>query len=159
AMRPDAQLFTTDPELSLRLPENDCADPEVTVLIPAFNEKLTIGDFVDWCYQGLKDAGVSGEVLIVDSSSDGTGDIALAHGARELEAPKRGLGRAYLDAQPFVRGKYILMGDCDCTYDFRQLKPFADAFRSGYEFVMGSRFKGSIDDGAMPPLHRYFGTP
>ncbi len=159
AIRADAQLLSVDPELSLRLPSIDCADPEVTILIPALNEKLTIADFVDWCHQGLKAAGRSGEVLIVDSSNDGTGDIALAHGARVLKAPKRGLGRAYIDAQPFVRGKFIIMGDCDCTYDFRELKPFVDAFRSGHEFVMGSRFKGTIDDGAMPALHRYFGTP
>src|SRR5262249_22712234 len=130
AMRPEAELLSTDPELSLRIPQNDCADPELTILIPAFNERLTISDFVDWCRQGLQDAGISGEVLIVDSSSDGTGDLALAHGARVLKAPKRGLGRAYIDAQPFVRGKYVLMGDCDCTYDFRQIKPFTDALHS-----------------------------
>jgi len=159
AIRADAQVLSVDPALSLRLPVNDCADPEVTILIPALNEKLTIGDFVDWCQQGLKDAGVAGEILIVDSSTDGTGDIALAHGARVLKAPKRGLGRAYIDAQPFVRGKFIVMGDCDCTYDFRELKPFVEAFRAGHEYVMGSRFKGKIDDGAMPALHRYFGTP
>src|SRR5712692_12126042 len=97
AIRADAQLLSVDPELSLRLPSIDCADPEVTILIPALNEKLTIADFVDWCHQGLKAAGRSGEVLIVDSSNDGTGDIALAHGARVLQAPKRGLGRAYID--------------------------------------------------------------
>ena len=58
-----------------------------------------------------------------------------------------------------MRGKYVIMGDCDCTYDFRELKPFLESFRKGSEYVMGSRFKGTIDPGAMPPLHQYFGTP
>ena len=76
-----------------------------------------------------------------------------------LETPKRGLGRAYIDALPFIRGKYVLMGDGDCTYDFRELAPFVEKFRAGSEFVMGSRFSGSIEPGSMPALHRYLGTP
>ena len=76
-----------------------------------------------------------------------------------LKAPKRGLGRAYIDSLPFIRGKYLLLGDCDCTYDFRELAPFVEKFRAGAEFVMGSRFRGYIEPGAMPPLHRYLGTP
>jgi glycosyltransferase involved in cell wall biosynthesis len=97
--------------------------------------------------------------VIVDSSTDATAEIALAKGARVLKAPKRGLGRAYIDAMPYIRGRYIIMGDCDCTYDFRELAPFVAKFRSGAEFVMGSRFRGSIAPGSMPPLHRYLGTP
>jgi glycosyltransferase involved in cell wall biosynthesis len=76
-----------------------------------------------------------------------------------LKAPKRGLGRAYIDGLPFVRGKYMILGDCDCTYDFRELKPFMEKFHEGYAYIMGSRFAGYIEDGAMPPLHRYLGTP
>jgi hypothetical protein len=83
----------------------------------------------------------------------------VAHGARVLKTPKRGLGRAYIDAIPFIRGRYVLMGDADCTYDFREIQAFVDKFRAGSEFIMGSRFKGAIEQGAMPPLHRYFGTP
>jgi hypothetical protein len=69
------------------------------------------------------------------------------------------LGRAYIDAIPFIRGKYVLMGDADCTYDFRNLKPFVENFRAGCEYIMGSRFRGYIEPGSMPPLHRYLGTP
>ena len=76
-----------------------------------------------------------------------------------LKTPKRGLGRAYQDALPYVRGKYVLMGDCDCTYDFRELGAFVEKFRGGAEFIMGSRFRGYIEPGSMPPLHRYLGTP
>ncbi len=132
---------------------------ELSIVVPALNEALTVGEFVDWCRQGLQDAGVSGQILIVDSSTDETPAIAVARGAEVLRVPKRGLGRAYIDAIPYIRGKFIVMGDADLTYDFRELAPFVREFRQGAEFVMGSRFSGTIEEGAMPPLHRYFGTP
>ncbi len=148
-----------DPLITLLVPANDAIDPEVTILVPAVNEAITIGDFVAWCHEGLAAAGVAGEILIVDSSEDASPQIAVAAGARVLHTPKRGLGRAYIDAVPYVRGKYVVMGDADCTYDFRQLAPFVDAMRNGTEYAMGSRWKGSIESGAMPALHQYFGTP
>ena len=132
---------------------------ELSIVVPALNEKITIGEFVDWCREGIRRAGVSAQILIVDSSTDETPQVALARGAEVLRVPKRGLGRAYIDAIPFIRGQWVIMGDADLTYDFRELKPFVEKFRAGYEMVMGSRFKGEIEPGAMPPLHRYFGTP
>ncbi len=146
-------------DVQLIVPEDDVGDPELSIVIPALNEQMTIGDFVDWCKEGLARVGVKGEILIVDSSDDRTGEIAVEHGARVLKTPHRGLGRAYIDALPFIRGRYVLMGDADCTYDFRRLGPFVDKLREGNEFVMGSRWKGSIEKGAMPRLHQYFGTP
>jgi Glycosyl transferase family 2 len=143
----------------LETPADDRADPELSIVIPALNEELTITDFVKWCHEGLASAGIVGEIVIVDSSTDRTAELALQAGARVLHTPKRGLGRAYIDALPFIRGKWIVMGDADCTYDFRQLAPFVDRFREGFEYVMGSRWKGSIEPGSMPPHHRYFGTP
>jgi hypothetical protein len=157
---PRARGFGRAPDdIELVPPDDDCANPEISLVVPALNEPVTIGTFVDWCKEGLRKANVPGEILIVDSSSDRTPEIAVAHGARVLRVPKRGLGRAYIDALPFVRGKYVIMGDADCTYDFREIVPFLEAFQRGAEFVMGSRFKGTIDEGAMPPLHQYFGTP
>ena len=104
--------------------------------------------------------GCRGEILIVDSSTDRTPELALAGGARVLRTPKRGLGRAYIDAIPFMRGRYVVMGDADCTYDFRLLGAVRrEASRQGDEFVMGSRWLGSIEPGSMPRLHRYLGTP
>jgi glycosyltransferase involved in cell wall biosynthesis len=142
------------------LPEGAVLEPvELSIVVPAMNEEITIAEFVEWCREGLEKAGIAGQILIVDSSSDRTPEIAVAHGAEVLQAPKRGLGRAYIDAIPFIRGKFIVMGDADLTYDFRELTPFVEKFREGYEFIMGSRFRGSIEEGAMPPLHRYFGTP
>jgi glycosyltransferase involved in cell wall biosynthesis len=148
-----------DREVVMLIPAADAADPELSIVVPALNEESTIAPFIAWCREGIAKAGVRAEIVIVDSSTDRTPELALAAGARVLRTPKRGLGRAYIDALPFVRGRYVIMGDADCTYDFRDLEPFIAKFRAGCEFVMGSRFAGSIEDGAMPALHRYFGTP
>jgi glycosyltransferase involved in cell wall biosynthesis len=148
-----------DPDVELLRPDDDVEDPEVSIVIPAVNEELTISDFVAWCRQGLEDAGARGEILIIDSSTDRTAELALAGGARVLRTPKRGLGRAYIDALPFIRGRYVVMGDADCTYDFRLLGRFVEKLRQGDDFAMGSRWLGSIEPGSMPGLHRYLGTP
>ncbi len=132
---------------------------ELSIVVPALNERITVTEFVEWCKAGIAQAGVSAQILIVDSSTDETPQLALAAGAEVLRVPKRGLGRAYIDAIPFIRGQWIVMGDADLTYDFRELAPFVAEFKKGAEYVMGSRFSGSIEDGAMPGLHRYFGTP
>src|SRR5215470_19807102 len=108
-----ASEYNEAADVTLLVPVNDVPDPEVSIVIPALNEELTIEQFVDWCQEGLQQAGVSGEVLIIDSSTDRTAEIALARGARVLKSPKRGLGRAYIDAITYIRGKYILMGDAD----------------------------------------------
>jgi glycosyltransferase involved in cell wall biosynthesis len=146
-------------ETLLLTPENDTPSPILSIVVPALNEQLTIEDFIAWCHEGLRSVNVPGEILIIDSSSDRTAELALALGARVLRTPKRGLGRAYLDALPFIRGQWVLMGDCDCTYDFRELAPFVEKFKAGAEFIMGSRFRGYIEPGSMPPLHQYLGTP
>ncbi|HEU4577164.1 MAG TPA: glycosyltransferase family 2 protein [Polyangiaceae bacterium] len=154
-----APRLSEELEPQLLTPQQDVADPLLSIVVPALNEQLTIEDFISWCQEGLQKVGVAGEILIVDSSSDRTAELALARGARVLRTPKRGLGRAYQDALPFIRGRYVLMGDCDCTYDFREIAPFLEKFRAGAEFIMGSRFRGYIEPGSMPPLHRYLGTP
>jgi glycosyltransferase involved in cell wall biosynthesis len=153
------QVAPLDSELELLVPENDVEEPELSIVIPALNEELTIVDFVRWCHEGLAEAGIVGEILIVDSSTDTTAELAVAEGARVLRSPKRGLGRAYMDAIPFIRGRWIVMGDADCTYDFRRLAPFVERFKAGDEYVMGSRWKGSIEEGSMPWLHQHLGTP
>ena len=146
--------------IELLIPDSDsCLEPEISIVVPALNEEITIKEFIAWCWEGLKLAGANGEIIIVDSSSDRTPILALEGGARVLRTPKNGLGQAYLDAIPFIRGNFIVMGDCDLTYDFRKIKNFIDSYKAGNEYVMGSRFKGTIEDGAMPKLHRYFGTP
>jgi glycosyltransferase involved in cell wall biosynthesis len=149
----------TSVDVELRIPKIDVENPEISIVIPTLNEKINIAEFISWVKEGLATLPVSGEILIVDSSTDETAEIALELGARVLKVPKRGLGRAYIDSIPHIRGKYVVMGDADCTYDFRELKPFYDAFINGATYVMGSRYKGSIEKGAMPFHHQYLGTP
>jgi glycosyltransferase involved in cell wall biosynthesis len=155
----EARVTVDKESVHLVPPGASLGGEEVSIVVPALNEEITAGEFVDWCKEGLRRAGVTGQILIVDSSSDNTPNVVLEHGGEVLRTPKRGLGRAYIDAIPYIRGKWIIMGDADLTYDFRELMPFVQAFRGGAEFVMGSRFRGSIEKGAMPALHRYFGTP
>jgi glycosyltransferase involved in cell wall biosynthesis len=157
-----SQLERGDPvpaEPQLLLPAADVVDPLVSIVVPALNEEIVVSEFVRWCHEGLCQAGVRGEILIVDSSTDTTAELALAEGARVLKVPRRGLGRAYIDALPFIRGQYVILGDADCTYDFRNIGEFIERFRDGYEFVMGTRLRGFIQPGSMPALHRYLGTP
>ncbi len=149
----------TGPDQALLLPADDEPAPVLSIVIPAMNEEAVIGEFMDWCHEGIAKTGVAAEILIIDSSSDRTANIAQAKGARVLKTPARGLGRAYQDAMAVIRGQFVIMGDADCTYDFREIEPFVQRFQEGFEFVIGSRFAGSIEDGAMPALHRYFGTP
>ena len=128
------------------LPPGSSPGPvDLSLVVPALNEAITVGEFVAWCQQGLKAAGVTGQILIVDSSTDATPEIVLDQGGEVLRVPKRGLGRAYIDALPYIRGRWIVMGDADLTYDFRELVPFVAQFRAGAEYVMGSRFSGVID--------------
>jgi hypothetical protein len=144
------KLTTLDPRVE---------PPEVSIVVPCLNEEITIGEFVDWCHEGLAAADVRGEVLIIDSSSDRSPIIAAERGARVITVPKRGLGQAYIDAISQVLGDIVIMGDCDLTYDFRELYGFIEAIRDGHDFVMGTRTHGVIEPGAMPALHRYFGSP
>ncbi len=131
----------------------------VSIVVPALNEELSIGEFILWCKEGLRAADVDGEIIIVDSSTDRTAQIAESLGVRVIKVLKRGLGQAYIEAIPYIRGEYIIMGDCDLTYDFRHIKLFIAELDKGAEFVMGTRMKGYIEKGAMPKMHRYLGTP
>src|SRR4249920_1850863 len=119
ASQPTIAAMMTGPSNDFRLltPPDDVADPEVTILVPALNEEITIGRFVAWCRQGIAASGARVEILIVDSSTDRTAEIAQAGGARVLKVPRRGLGRAYIDAIPHIRGRFVIMGDADCTSD------------------------------------------
>jgi glycosyltransferase involved in cell wall biosynthesis len=134
-------------------------NPEITILIPSLNEELTISKFIDWCWEGIKKSKLKGEIIIIDSSWDKTPQLALKKGAYVLRTPKRGLGQAYIDAIPFVNGRFVILGDCDLTYDFRKIDLFVKKYRANYDFIMGSRYKGFIEKKAMPFLHQYFGTP
>jgi len=133
---------------------------ELTVLMPCLDEAETIGACVSKAAAYLQRSGVHGEVLVVDNgSSDGSPEIARRAGARVAEEPRRGYGNALRAGILAARGRYVIMGDADESYDFTALEPFVARLRDGVELVMGNRFQGGIAPGAMPPLHRYLGNP
>lgn len=134
-------------------------DPYITILVPTKNEELTVEKFIEWCKQGFEKSNIIGEILLADISDDRTAEIALAKGAKVIRVKNPGLGLAYAEAIPYTKGKIIILGDADCTYDFREIQIFIDAIEKGADFVIGSRFKGKIEKGAMPIHHRYFGSP
>jgi glycosyltransferase involved in cell wall biosynthesis len=133
---------------------------ELTVLMPCLNEAATVGTCVAKARSFLERAGIAGEVLVADNGSDdGSRELACAAGARVVEAPQRGYGAALAAGIAAARGRYIIMGDADDSYDFSRLEEFVEKLRAGHPLVMGNRFKGGIRDGAMPWLHRYLGNP
>lgn len=133
---------------------------EISVVMPCLNEEETIGSCVTKAQAGIKASGLSGEIIVVDNgSTDRSIEIARSLGARIINEPLKGYGNAYKRGLSEARGKFIIMGDSDDTYDFSNIKPFVDELKKGADLVVGTRLKGRILPGAMPPLHRYFGTP
>jgi glycosyltransferase involved in cell wall biosynthesis len=138
----------------------DPASLELTILMPCLNEAETLETCVRKARGYLERSGVRGEVLIADNgSTDGSQDLARSAGARVVDIPARGYGAALLGGIAAARGRYVIMGDADDSYDFETLDPFVQRLRAGDDLVMGNRFKGGIKPGAMPPLHRYLGNP
>jgi glycosyltransferase involved in cell wall biosynthesis len=139
---------------------DDVPAVELTVLMPCLNEAETVETCIAKALDYLKRAGIAGEVLIADNgSTDGSQALATAAGARVVEAPARGYGAALQCGVRAARGRLVIMGDADDSYDFAALEPFVAALRGGADLVMGNRFAGGIKPGAMPPLHRWIGNP
>jgi hypothetical protein len=133
---------------------------EVSIVMPCLNEAKTVGVCAAKAKATLERLGVKGEVVVADNgSTDGSQDIATAHGARVIHAQRRGYGSALQAGIEAARGKFIIMGDADDSYDFTNLEPFIERLRGGDDLVMGNRFKGGIKPGAMPWLHKYVGNP
>jgi glycosyltransferase involved in cell wall biosynthesis len=133
---------------------------ELTILMPCLNEAETVGTCVANARAFLHRRGVLGEVLVVDNgSTDGSQRLADESGARVVLISSRGYGAALLGGISAARGRYVIMGDADDSYDFSHLDKFLERLRAGDQLVMGNRFRGGIADGAMPPLHRYLGNP
>jgi hypothetical protein len=140
------------------LPQDE--PPELTILMPCLNEAETLEVCVRKALGYLTRSGVKGEVVIADNgSTDGSQDLARNAGARVVDVPARGYGAALLGGIAAARGRYIIMGDADDSYDFENLDAFVQRLRAGDDLVMGNRFQGGIKPGAMPPLHRYLGNP
>ena len=133
---------------------------ELTILLPCLNEAETLAVCVAQAQTFLRVHGVAGEVVVADNgSTDGSQQIALDGGARVVDVPVRGYGAALATGIAAARGRYVAMGDADASYDFSALDPFLEALRGGADLVMGNRFRGGVEPGAMPPLHRYLGNP
>ncbi|WP_211860183.1 glycosyltransferase family 2 protein [Neoroseomonas soli] len=133
---------------------------ELTILMPCLNEAETLGTCVRKAMDYLARSGVAGEVLVADNgSTDGSQAIAEALGARIVAVPERGYGAALIAGIHAARGRYVIMGDSDDSYNFTALDGFVEKLREGFDLVMGNRFRGGIEPGAMPPLHRYLGNP
>ena len=137
------------------------AEPvEVTVVLPCLNEAETLGTVLEKARRGLDEVTSSGEIIVADNgSTDGSAAIALEHGARVIEVPVRGYGAALQAGIAAARGEFIVMGDADDSYALENIAPFITELRDGADLVMGNRFHGGIEAGAMPWLHRYLGNP
>ena len=136
------------------------AGSELTILMPCLNEAETLQVCIEKALDYLRRSGVSGEVVVADNgSTDGSQEIARAAGARVVDVPVRGYGAALIGGCQAARGRFIIMGDADDSYDFSDLDAFIEALRGGADLVMGNRFKGGVAPGAMPFLHRYLGNP
>jgi glycosyltransferase involved in cell wall biosynthesis len=138
-------------------------DVEVTILMPCLNEAETLSRCISEAISALESSGVAGEVVVSDNgSTDGSVEIAAQAGARVVRVSQKGYGSALRKGIQAARGKYVLMGDADGSYDFRELPRFLERLRDGDEMVMGCRFPrlgGRIDPGAMPWKHRWIGNP
>jgi glycosyltransferase involved in cell wall biosynthesis len=138
----------------------DAPDMELTILMPCLNEALTVATCVRKGVKYLRDHAIRGEILVADNgSSDGSQSLAASAGARVIDVEKKGYGAALIGGIHAARGRYIIMGDADDSYDFSNLDEFVQKLRGGFDLVVGNRFRGGITPGAMPLLNRYLGNP
>jgi glycosyltransferase involved in cell wall biosynthesis len=155
---PGAQNGSPDSNLPQELASLNKA--EVSVVIPCLNEAKSIAFCIDKAFAALRSQEIRGEVVVADNgSTDGSVEIAEAHGARVVHVASRGYGSALRKGIEEARGDFIIMGDADDSYDFSEIPKFVKKWRDGYEFVMGNRFAGGIKPGAMPRSHKLVGNP
>ena len=133
---------------------------ELTILMPCLNEAETLATCIRKAKRGLSDNRIVGEIVVADNgSTDGSQEIASMEGARVVHVQEKGYGAAIAGGIREAAGKYVVMGDADDSYDFLAIGPFVQVLRAGNDLVMGNRFRGGIEPGAMPFLHRYLGNP
>jgi hypothetical protein len=133
---------------------------ELSIVLPCLNEAETLATCIRKAQRSLESLGVDGEVVVADNgSTDGSQEIARAAGARVVSVPRKGYGAALHGGIEAARGQYVLMGDADDSYALDDIGGFLEALRNGADLVMGNRFQGGIEPGAMPFLHRHLGNP
>ena len=140
--------------------ENRQTAPELSILMPCLNEGKTLQKCIDTSRKGIAAAACSAEIVVADNGSiDGSQQIASASGARLVEVLKLGYGSALMAGIRESRGRWVVMGDADGSYDFAEIPRFVSELRNGFDLVMGNRFRGGIQPGSMPWHHRYIGNP
>jgi glycosyltransferase involved in cell wall biosynthesis len=139
------------------------AEIEVSVVMPCLNEADTLASCIDKAQRALRDHRIAGEVIVADNgSTDGSQEIAERLGARVVHVSERGYGSALMGGIQHARGRFVIMGDSDDSYDFLEIPRFVEKLREGHDLVQGCRLPaggGRIMPGAMPGLHRYWGNP
>lgn len=133
---------------------------ELSIVMPCLNEARTVGACIEKARQFLAQYGIAGEIIVADNGSeDGSAGIARQCGAHVVPVEDRGYGAALAGGIAAARGRFIVMGDADDSYDFKALMPLLEKLQGGYDLVIGNRFKGGIKEGSMPLLNRYLGNP
>lgn len=141
-------------------PESSEEPLELSIVMPCLNEAETLGTCITKARQWLIKNRVAGEIIVADNgSTDGSQQIAAVLGARVIDVVQKGYGSALMGGIRAARGKYIVMGDADDSYNFSHLDSFLEKLRQGFDLVMGNRFAGGIKPGAMKALHKYLGNP
>jgi glycosyltransferase involved in cell wall biosynthesis len=157
---PGVAMSSTEATPVLRAEDRPAPAPELSVVMPCLNEARTLGTCVRKALDSFERLGIDGEVVVADNgSTDGSQAIAEGLGARVVPVQQRGYGAALTGGIAAARGRWVIMGDADDSYDFSALEPFVERLREGYDFVAGNRFKGGIQPGAMPWLHKWLGNP
>jgi len=135
-------------------------DVELSIVMPCLNEAGTLAGCITDARSFLRRSGIRGEIVVADNgSTDGSRTIAAADGVRVVEVGVRGYGAALRGGIAAAKGRFVIIGDADDSYDFTNLTPFLEQLRAGADLVVGNRFLGGIEPGAMPFLHRYLGNP
>jgi glycosyltransferase involved in cell wall biosynthesis len=157
--------MSSNPQTQIPAREAESASPEtrsldVSVVIPCLNEANALAFCIEKAIAAFRSSGLRGEVIVADNgSTDGSIEIANFNGAEVVRVAERGYGAALKAGIGVSRGKYVVMGDADDSYDFGEVPNFVRALREGSDLVMGNRFRGGIKPGAMPPLHKHLGNP
>jgi len=133
--------------------------PEISVILPCRNEEESLDFCLNQIKKTIKQHNLSAEIIVSDSSTDKSPQIAQKHNVVLLKHNKEGYGMAYLEAFKIAKGKYFFMADCDGTYDFNDIPIFLKYLNEGYDFILGNRFAGKMEKGSMPFLNRYLGNP
>lgn len=136
-----------------------CSSPEVSIILPCRNEEKSLSLCLSTINQVLDEYNVNGEIIVSDSSVDNSPNIAKKFNAVLIKHDKEGYGTACMEGFKIAKGKLLFLADPDSTYDFKEIPRFLNYLRQDYEFVIGNRFKGKIEKGAMPWLHKYIGNP